>query len=225
MLTTKPTRTLIAAVAAFVALCASAIAEFTVYDNDFSNHMEFKQIIKSARAERCDRRYREKGESMRASVRDGDTTCSFRLPVEGDAELPNQTVRLDGKILKETPKSVRGQAFLELTVRAGGGGVGYALRIFPQKKRFELRRGPAGGGFPQEGRSSAIEKIDKRNQLALAVRGGRVQAFVNGRQLAQIDDDNPGQVSGTKIRFAVGNGKRRSKDVAATFKQITVAVP
>ena len=164
----KSTRTLLAVAATvFAALCATALADFTVYDNDFSSRAEFKQIIKSGSAKKCDRRFREKSKSMLASVKRGKTTCTFRPPVEGDDELPNQTVRVDGKILKKTPKSVRGGAFLELTLRSGGGGVGYTLRVFPQKQRFELLRGPAGNGFPQQGDSDAIKKINKRNSLSL----------------------------------------------------------
>jgi len=222
----KPTRTLLAVAATvFAALCATALADFTVYDNDFSSRAEFKQIIKSGSAKKCDRRFREKSKSMLASVKRGKTTCTFRPPVEGDEELPNQTVRVDGKILKKTPKSVRGGAFLELTLRSGGSGVGYTLRVFPQKQRFELLRGPDGNGFPQQGDSDAIKKINKRNSLSLTARGAKVEAFINGKQVAEVDDENPGQVSGTKIRFSVGNAKQKSKDVAATFKRVSVAVP
>jgi hypothetical protein len=222
----KSTRTLLAVAATvFAALCATALADFTVYDNDFSSRSEFKQIIKSGSAKKCDRRFREKSKSMLASVKRGKTTCTFRPPVEGDDELPNQTVRVDGKILKKTPKSVRGGAFLELTLRSGGSGVGYTLRVFPQKQRFELLRGPAGNGFPQQGDSDAIKKINKRNSLSLTARGAKVEAFINGKQVAEVDDENPGQVSGTKIRFSVGNAKQKSKDVAATFKRVSVAVP
>ena len=58
---------------------------------------------------------------------------------------------------------MRGGAFIELTVRAGGGGVGYTLRVFPQKKRFELRRGPGRRRVPAQGKSDAINKINERN--------------------------------------------------------------
>ena len=102
---------------------------------------------------------------MLASVKSSPTTCSFRPPVQGDDELPNQGVAVEGKILKSTPKAVRGSAFIEVTVRAGGGGTGYSLRIFPQRKRFELDRGPAGGGFPAIGKSDAIKKVNERNRI------------------------------------------------------------
>ncbi|MCD6015597.1 MAG: hypothetical protein K0R88_1681 [Solirubrobacterales bacterium] len=215
----------VASAALLTAGLGSAIAAVTVYDNDFSSRAEFKQIIKSGGGKRCDRSFRKKGESMRAAVKRSPTTCSFRPPVQGDNELPNHDVRVDGKILKRTEKRLRGGAFVELTVRAGGGGVGYALRVFPHKQRFELSRGPAGGEFPVRGKSNAIKRVNKRNQLRLVASGSTVTAFVNGKELAKATDGNPGQVTGTKLRFALGSQEQKQGKVAATFKKVVVAVP
>jgi hypothetical protein len=227
MVRTRITGKAIAVAAAISAtvVAATALADATVYDNDFSSRAEFSEIFKSGGGKQCDRRYRARGKSMVVSVRDGKVTCSFRPPVMGDEELPNHNVTVGAKVLKKTPKSVRGGAFLELDVRAGGGGVGYSFRVFPQKRRFEVRRGPAGAGFPASGTSDSIKKINQRNQLRLVAAGARVQAFVNGSQVANVADSDPGQVSGRKIRFAVGNAKQKSKDVVATVKQVAVAVP
>jgi hypothetical protein len=223
----KLTRSAVAVAAAVLLTAAlgTAIAAVTVYDNGFSNRTEFKEIIKSGGGKRCDRSFRKKGKSMRAAVKRSPTTCSFRPPVQGDAELPNHDVRVGGKLLKRTEKGLRGGAFVEVTVRAGGGGVGYTLRIFPHKKRFELRRGPSGGEFPVRGKSNAIKRVNKRNQLRLIASGAGIRAMVNGKELARVEDSNPGQVSGAKIRFAVGSLKERQGSVVATFKKVAVAVP
>jgi hypothetical protein len=222
----RPTRTVLALAAAIVLIAglATAFAEFTVYQNEFGSKAEFKEIY-NAPAKACDRRYRDKSKTMVASVSRGKTTCSFRPPVQGDGELPNQTVTVEGKILAKTPKSVRGGAFLEVTVRAGGGGSGYTLRVLPNKRRFELQRTPGSPEFPVAGRDKAINRVDERNTLRLAVRGANIAASVNGTEVAVVDDPNPGQVLGNKIRFSVGNAKQKSKPVVATFKQISVAVP
>jgi hypothetical protein len=223
----KLTRSAVAVAAAILLTAAlgTAIAAVTVYDNGFSNRTEFKEIIKSGGGKRCDRSFRKKGKSMRAAVKRSPTTCSFRPPVQGDAELPNHDVRVDGKILKKTEKGLRGGAFVEVTVRAGGGGVGYTLRIFPHKKRFELRRGPSGGEFPVRGKSNAIKRVNKRNQLRMIASGAGIRALVNGKEVAKVEDSNPGQVSGSKVRFAVGSLKERRGSVVATFKKVAVAVP
>jgi hypothetical protein len=220
------TRTTLAlATAIALAALATAVADFGIYGNNFGSKGEFKEISRSGGGKACDRRYREKAKSMVASVRKGNRTCSFRPPVQGDGPLPNHTVTVEGKVLKKTKKSVRGGAFLTVTVRSGGGDVGYELRIFPKKKRFQLLRTPGGAGFPVTGRDKAVKGINDRNNLRLAARGAKVTAVANGKQLASVDDANPAQVSGAKIRFGMGNRKDKSKPVVATFKRVAVAVP
>jgi len=202
----------------------AAQAAVRVYSNDFSSRAKFAEIERSG-GKACERRYREKGKSMLASVQRGPATCSFRPPVQGDGELPNHHVTVDGKILDRTPKSIRGGAFIELSVRSGGGGVGYSLRVYPEKKRFVLGRGPDGGEFPVTEQSRAVNKIGKRNQLELVANGADVRAFVNRKEVAKLSDQNPGQVTGRKIRFAIGSEKQTKKRVVGTFKRVSVSVP
>src|SRR3954463_10728713 len=134
---TKLTRVAVAALmAGSLALAASALAEVTGYENDFSSQGKFREIERSGGGKRCDKKYREKSKVMLASVKRSPTTCSFRPPVQGDDELAHQGVAGEGKTRKSTPKAVRGSAFIEVTVRAGGAGSGSSFRIFPQRKRF-----------------------------------------------------------------------------------------
>ena len=221
----RPRIALVFALAIGVVGASTAFAEVTVYDNDMSSQAEFNQILRSGGGKRCDKKYREKSKVLLASVKKSPATCSFRPPVQGDDALPNQSVAIDGKILKSTPKSVRGKAFIEADVRAGGGGTGYELRIYPQKKRYELVRGPKGGGFPARGKSSAIKKINQRNRIEIAATGAQVTALVNGKQVAKLSDTNPAQVQGRKIRFAIGSGAKKPKPVIGTFKRVAVSVP
>jgi hypothetical protein len=214
-----------AACMALAVAATGAFAAVTVYDNSFANRTAYSDVVKSGGGKACERRYRAKSKSMLATVRRGPSNCSFRPPVVGDRELPNHEVRLDGKILKRTDKKVRGGAFLELTVRAGGGGTGYTLRVLPKKKRFVLSRGPGGSGFPVQGKSDAIKGINDRNQLRLSATGAEIRAFVNGEEVAKVSDSDPGQVPGRKLRFAVGNQKDKAGKVVATFKRIALAVP
>ena len=223
----RPRTTLTLVLAALGIYAAVAVAEVVVYTNDMGSEAEFRQILRSGGGKRCDKKYRDKSKVMLASVKKTPTTCSFRPPVQGDDELPNQGVAVDGKILKETPKFLRNKAFIEATVRAGGGGTGYSIRIYPQKQRYELIRGPEGGGFPARGESKAIKKINEKNRIEVFATGAEVTAVVNGKEVAKINDTNPGQVEGRKIRFAIGSGSQRDteKSVVGTFKRIAVSVP
>ena len=112
-------------------------------------------------------------------------------------------------------------------MRAGGGGTGYSLRIFPEKQRFELRRGPAGGGFPVQGKSDAIKKVNERNRIELIATGAEITAVVNGKEVAKVNDSNPGQVAGPqdplRDRQPVQHEARRPS--SATFKRVAVSVP
>ena len=56
--------------------------------------------------------------------------------------------------------------------------MGYALRVFPHKRTFELLRGPRGAGFPVRGESRAINKINQRNRLRLVGAGAVVRALI-----------------------------------------------
>lgn len=218
------------ALAATVALAlgaATALGAVTVYNNDLSSRAEFRELKKSGGGKRCAAGWRKKQKAIRAAVKRSPTTCSLRVPVMGDRELPNHAVTLQGKILKRTPKAMRGGAFFEITIRAGGGGVGYSLRVFPHKQRFELTRGPRGGGFPVRGKSNAINRVNKRNAIRLVGEGAHIRAVVNGRELAEVNDNNPGQVTGRKVRIAIGSTKKpkKSKPVVGAVRQVTVAIP
>ena len=213
------------AATALVAGAATTLAEVPVYDNDMSSQGDFNEILRSGGGKRCDKKYREKTKVMHASVKKSPTTCSFRPPVQGDDELPNPSFAVDGKILKSTPKSMRGGAFIELTLRAGGSNTGYSLRIFPDRQRFELSRGPSGGGFPAQGENRAIKKVNERNRIELIATGAEIRAVVNGEEIAKVNDSNPGQVQGRKVRFALGSKSSKKKTVAATFKRVAVSVP
>jgi hypothetical protein len=206
---------------------AAALAEVVVYTNDMGSEAEFKQILRSGGGKRCDKKYRDKSKVMLASIKKTPTTCSFLVPVQGDDELANLGVSVDGKILKETPKFLRNKAFIEVTVRAGGGGTGYSLRIYPKKQRYELRRGPDGSGFPKQGHSDAINKIDGKNRIEVIATGAAITAVINGKEVAKVNDSNPGQVDGRKVRFAIGSGSQRDteKVVVGTFKRVAVSVP
>ena len=93
------------------------------------------------------------------------------------------------------------------------------------RSKFELVRGPGGGEFPARGKDKAINGVNERNNISLVARGAQVSATVNGQELASLQDPNPGQVTGRKVRLAVGGKKSSSNDVAAIVRRVSVAVP
>jgi hypothetical protein len=218
----------VALVTAAVALgiaAAVALAGVTVYKNNFSSESEAKELRHSS-GKHCAKRWRAKAKAVRAQRNSGAGTCGYRPPVEGDTSGPDHDFRAKLKLLKATPKGLRGSSYLTIAVRSGKD-VGYELRIFPKRHKFELRRAPSGGGagFPATGRNQAIKGVDKPNRVRLKAGGNKVTARVNGTQLAEVTDSNAGQVDGRKLEVGVGSTRRSHKRVVATFDNLKLLVP
>jgi hypothetical protein len=222
------TRPAVALLAAAISLGLAAVAAYagvTVYKNNFSSKAEAKEL-RHSRGGHCAKRWREKAKTVRAQRNRGSGACGYRPPVEGDTSGPDHDFRVKEKLLKATPKGIRGTAYVAVVVRSGKGS-GYELRIFPKQHKFQLRRAPSGGGsgFPAEGTSQAIKGVGKPNVLRLKAFGNKVTARVNGTQLAKVTDSNAGQVDGRKLEVAVGNKRRSNKQVVATFDNLKLLVP
>jgi hypothetical protein len=221
----SPAVALLVAVLALGLGAAAALAGVTVYKNNFSGKAEAKEL-EHAQGKHCDKRWRKKAKSLRVAVKRGPDVCGYRPPVEGDSAQPDHDFQAKEKLLKRTPKSTRGDAYLAIAVRVGKN-VGYELRAFPKKQKFALRRSPSGGGggFPANGTSSAIKGVNKRNVLRLRVVGDKVTARVNGTKVAEVTDSNPSEVDGRKLEVAVGHKKNSHKTVLATLDDLKLQVP
>jgi hypothetical protein len=223
----RTSRTLIAlaALALAGAVATVAFADVVVYKNGFSSRAEVDEMKKSG-GKKCKRKFVRKGKKrfMRATLTKGPGACSMRPPVQGDDVLPDYTLQVKGKLAKATPKSVLKSAYLAVAGRAAGQS-GYELRVFPKRRRFQLVRTPDGAEFPVKGTSSAIGKVGKKNALRISFSGARVRAIVNGREVADVADPDPGDVTGTKLRFAVANNRKSGKNTVAAFQKLKVAVP
>jgi len=220
---TTPAVALLAAALALGLAAAVALAGVTVYKNNFSSETEAKELRHSS-GKHCAKRWRQKAKSVRAQRNRGSGACGYRPPVEGDTAGPDHDFRVKEKLLKATPKGIRGSAYVAVTVRSGKSS-GYELRIFPKRHKFQLHRVPSGGGFPAKGRNQAIKGVGKPNVVRLKAFGKKVTARVNGTQLAKVTDSDAGQVNGRKLQVAVGSTRRSHKQVVATFDNLKLLVP
>jgi hypothetical protein len=199
---------LVLAGAVLFAAAAVALANVTVYSNDFGTHARASEI-RTATGKHCDRQWRQQAKSFGITVRRGHTVCQFRPPVESDSSQPNVAERITMRVLKDTPKALRDDAFESLSVRSGGG-TSYDFRVFPKSGAFKLQRDPHGGPFPVKGTSNAINGIGQGNRLKLSADRGRIRAFVNGKKLADVVDPNPGDIKGRKLEFGLGSRAKKS---------------
>jgi hypothetical protein len=222
---TRPIVGLLVAALALGLVAATALAGITVYKNTFSRRSEVRQL-RHADGKHCDKRWRKKAQSLLVDVKKGPGACGYRPPVEGDSAGPDHDFQAKGKLLRATPKGLRGSAYLAVAVRSGASSR-YELRIFPKKHTYELRRAPlgGGGGFPKKGKSRSIKGPNKANVLRLRAVGNTVTAKVNGKRLAQVTDSNAGQVGGRKLEVLVGNKRSTKKDVVANIDNLRLQVP
>jgi hypothetical protein len=208
---------------ATIGLAATAVASIVIYENGFPNKGRAGELSK-AEGSHCEKTWRERQETILVEVKRGPEACGYRPPVEGLGGRPDHDLQAKMKILNDTPKGARGQAYLGLEVRSSAE-KGYELRVFPRSKTFELRRRPGGGPFPESGALGAINGINQANRLRLRVDGARVRAYANGTLLADVTDPNPSEVGGQKLEVIVGNTKDTSKNVFGIFDDLKVAVP
>jgi len=211
---------LVAAVAAAV-----AIAGVTVYSNDFSSGGEAKEL-RHGEGKHCKKDWRKKAKSLGVSAERGRTVCGYRPPVEGDSASPNHKIRVDAKLLKDTPKRVRDSIYVGAAVRSGKD-EGYELQVFPTQHKFRLARraGSDNVNILAKGSSKAIKGINKTNVLNLSARGSQLVARVNGKRVAKLADHNSGQVDGRRLEIMLGYAKKRKKPAFAAFDNLAVQVP
>lgn len=212
---------LIAALA--LALAATAFAIVTVYRNNLGTRNAAHEL-ESARGQHCDRRWRDRREDVIVTVKRGSDACGYRPPVEGDSDQSDHSFLVRFKVLRETARSARDNAWVGLAVRSGGDS-GYELRVFPRGGSYVIRRSPDGPGFPQSGTDAAIKGIEKRNRLELRAFDDVISAFVNGTKVDEVTDASPGQVGGRRLELIVGNTSSGARDVVATFDELAVSVP
>jgi hypothetical protein len=206
-----------------VLAAAVALAGITVYKNNFSSRAEVREVER-VEGKHCDRRWRKKAKSVRVEVKTGPERCGYEPPVQGDSKRPDHIFQATGKLLKQTSKRVRGGAYVAVAVRVSKNSA-YELRIFPARKKYQLRRDPSGDRFPAKGSSSAIKGVNKPNVLSLKAVDDKVSARVNGSKLASVTDPSPNQVKGRKVEVAVGHKRKSGKAVLATLDELKLQVP
>jgi hypothetical protein len=211
-------------VAALCAMASVALGFVDIYQNGFNNRPQFREVKALGGGNKCDREHKEKRGVMEVVVRDGPRACSFKPPVQGNQSSPDHRFDAAARIIRDTPKALRKDAYLAIAVRVGGG-ARYQLRIFPKDKEFDLRRKPNGAMFPVAGPNSAVKGMGKLNKMALIAEGNRVRAIVNGTELADVTDPNPNEVNGRRLDFGVGTLKDTKKNTLGNFDRLSVGVP
>jgi hypothetical protein len=161
----------------------TAAAAIQIYSNDFSNRAEFKQL--KAAGKGCGKDWLKDKDRIEVESKGGPARCKLKLPVQGDAAQPDHELAATAKVGKSTPKKVRGDVYVAVSVREGKDSR-YELRVFPHRQRYELRREPEGEGFPKRGKDRGIGEVGESNSLRIQAFGDRVKASVNKQRIGPI---------------------------------------
>jgi hypothetical protein len=206
-------------------LAATAFALVDVYTNAFSTKGAFKEIkFTGTGPGACERSWSKKRKLINITVKKAPKSCRYSPPVRGSGPRPDHQFQAKARISKRTDTSIRGEAYVAVAVRVGGGNR-YELRIFPRETRYELLRQPTGAGFPAQGTSGAIKGMGALNVLRLRAFGNKIKAWANGTELAEVTDGSSADVKGTKIEFSVGNNGDSGKNTVGLFERLELAIP
>jgi hypothetical protein len=139
------------------------------------------------------------------------------------------------RLLSGTPEGMRKRMFLAANLRAGGGAK-YQLAVFPLQRKYQLRKDLPGGQrrFLAVGKNiRRIKGVNKANVLRLRafnLEGTddkddcRLLAFVNGKRMAVVTDENAGPLQGRFTGVSVGS-RRAATGAKASFDDVIVRVP
>jgi hypothetical protein len=221
----KPKR--LAGAAAFVAIgvtaaVAAAASIVIVYQNNFSSTGRGHQLT-GVQSKHCNKRA-VKG-SLTVDIKSGPVVCGYKLPVEGSGRQPKQDLEADFKLTKQTPPTLRKHTYFGLRMRANGSKKYYEFRVFPKHGKYGIKRVPNGAGFPVGGTSNKIKPVGHWNTVQMRIFGHHLQAWVNGKKLADLNDKSPGDVPGTQLQVIAANGKHSHNTAVVQIDNLRVSVP
>lgn len=208
-----------------LAFGATALAAVVVYKNNFAGKAGHRDVTFTGKGPKaCERRWAKDKKRMAVTVKKAPKACHYGPPVRSTSPKPDHEFQVAGRITKKTRSSLRPNAYIAALVRVSEN-EHYELRAFAQGKRFELLRRPDGPGFPVQGTNEALKGAGGLNRLRLQAFGNRIRAWVNGAQVANVDDANSNQVQGKRLEFAVGNQGDSRRDTFGVIEQLKLSVP
>jgi hypothetical protein len=211
-------------VAALALGAGIASATTVIYDNDFSSRTEFRSVQKFGGGKSCRKFFRDR-KSFGIEVQRGPLQCDFRTPVSGDSKEPNHEIEGAAAILESTAKPARRNAYVGVAVRADESSR-YELRVFPQRRTWELRRQPNRTGFPLTGTDEGIGGLGERNRLKLRAFGDKITALVNQATVVDnVTDPAPSELNGRKTLIVGGHAGNSPKSAEAEFSDVRIRVP
>lgn len=158
--------------------------------------------------------------------------CSFAAPVVGrDLELT-----VTGRIFKSVPSKVRKNMFLAVNLRQARDGSKYQLAVFPNGRRFQIRKVFPDGRIrilKADRNVAGISAFGEANRVKLRAYNGvkslpsssaRLVAYVNGKMVGLVDDPRGNELEGRDSGFSI-ESTRRVTGASGSFSGVLVRIP
>ncbi|MGK2932973.1 MAG: hypothetical protein ACSLFD_09445 [Solirubrobacterales bacterium] len=209
---------------------AADAASITIFKNSLKSSTARKQVKQFSGKANCDRGGSKT--SFRLEVGRKTKECAYRIPYNGRDVGISATARL----FKSTPKRVRSQAYLSVSIRQDTDGSRYQLCVFPSGKRFQLRKifpngkiqyldngkaGRAVGGFNDANRLTLRAYNDQKGNPSGSA---GIVASVNGQRLAAVVDPRGNLLEGRDTTFSIGS-KKSARGARGSFLKLAGMMP
>ncbi|MBK5233784.1 MAG: hypothetical protein JJE13_12495 [Thermoleophilia bacterium] len=213
-----------------IAASSADAASITTFKNSLQSTTARKEIKQYSGKANCDRGGSKK--SFRLEVGKRTKECAFRVPFVGR----NVGITATGRLFKSTPKKVKSQAYLSVSVRQDTDGSRYQLCVFPSGHRFQLRKIFPNGKIQNLENGKAGKKIagfSEANRLTLRAYNDQqgnpsgsagIVASVNGHRLAAVVDPRGNSLEGQDTTFSIGS-KKSARGARGSFVKLSGTQP
>ncbi|MGK2954165.1 MAG: hypothetical protein ACSLFI_00605 [Solirubrobacterales bacterium] len=219
------------ALAWFSAVTTTASASsLTIFKNSLKSSTGRAEISQYSGKANCDRGGGKT--SFRTEVGKRTKECAYQVPMVGR----DLGVSVTARLFKSTPKKVKPQAYLSVSLRHGTDGSRYQLSVFPHGRRYQLKKVFSDGKVQYLGKGKAGNRIGgfgEANRLTLRAYNDQasnpkgtasILAMVNGRKLASAADPRGNLLEGRDTTFSIGN-KNGARGARGSFVKLSVRMP
>lgn len=219
------------ALACFAAAATSAeAASITIFKNTLKTSQGRKAVNQFSGRANCDRGGSK--ESFRTEVGKRTKECAYRTSLVGR----DLAISVTGRLFKSTPKKVRRQAYLSVSLRHDLDGSRYQLSVFPSGRRYQLKKVFANGKIQYFGKGKAgstVGGMGEANRLTLRAYNDQkgnpsgsasVLAMVNGCKVASALDPRGNLLEGRDSTFSIGN-KNGARGARGSFVKLSIRIP
>lgn len=215
-----------AALGALVFAAGANANLLTIYQNDLSSADGRAQLNQMPPNANCERGGSSRAFRFKLGPRAAE--CFYRVPVVGQ----NLQVTATARIFKNTPAKVLRRTYAGVSLRQNRDGSRYQFVVWPQTRRYMLRKVQPNGRIINFGSRQAGRMVNgpgAANRISLRAfngpRGGaQVVGFVNGNKVVAARDENGTSLTGRDTGISIGSNNA-ARGAIGSFVNVRVLMP